>query len=146
MEEILILFNQKRVSHPGGAEKMEICWDKIGCSHIHNTSGKDSHLLEQEYLWDNDKAILGLDIDARNGESEFSVFLFLVGNIIPNGNSTWDYISQGTLNNHDSPCSDCIRGEQTSGYGWLSMWVCMGKVVNEDPEAKFRPKHFFLCN
>lgn len=73
--------------------------------------------MEQEYLWDNDKAILGLDIDARNGESEFSVFLFLVGNIIPNGNSTWDYISQGTLNNHDSPCSDCIRGEQTSGYG-----------------------------
>ena len=51
---------------------------------MYNTREKDSQLLEQEYIWVKDKSILGLDIGARNGESEFIVFLFLIGNVIPN--------------------------------------------------------------
>ena len=51
---------------------------------MYNTREKDSQLLEQEYIWVKDKSILGLDIGARTGESEFIVFLFLIGNVIPN--------------------------------------------------------------
>ena len=80
----------------------------------------DSQLLEQDYIWVKDKSILGLDIGARNGESEFIVFLFLIGNIIPNGYFIWDFIRLETVNDHNSSCSDPIIGKQTSGYDFTS--------------------------
>ena len=109
---------------------------------MYNTREKESQLLEQEYLWVDDKSLLGLDIDARNGESEFIVFLFLIGSIIPNGNSIWDFIRPGTLNNHNSPCSDSIICEKTSGYDstfYVSLHrkCCKVKTQRPDSDQKF---------
>ena len=51
-----------------------------------------------------------------DGRSEFSVFLILIGSIIPNGNAAWDFNRLGTLNEHNFSYSDFIIGKQTSGY------------------------------
>lgn len=56
--------------------------------------------------------------------SEFSVFLILIGSIIPDGNSTCDYNRLATLNNHNSSYFDIVIGKQTSGYDLIS-YVCL---------------------
>ena len=89
----------------------------------------DSQLLEQDYIWVKDKSILGLDIGARNGESEFIVFLFLIGNIIPNGYSIWDFIRLETVNDHNSSCSDpitCVMPPNLMLDSWVFGKACCG--------------------
>lgn len=77
-----------------------------------NSREKDFQLLEHKFSTrGNDRPILGLDIDARNGVSKFIVFLILIGNIILNGKSKWDFIRLGMLSNPNLPCSDCIIGK-----------------------------------
>ena len=94
-------------SHFGNREKSELLTQSYGQYERKGFSTVGTEIP----IWADDRSILGLDIVARNEVSKFIVFLIFIGNIILNGNSTWDFIRLGTLSNHNFPCSGSIIGK-----------------------------------